>query len=1069
MATVTVSVLFTDLVGSTEFGARVGPETADETRREYFGLLRAAFGAHGGVEVKSGGDGLMVVFGAAAEALAGAVAAQRAIAVRNRRADEPLAMRVGVSAGDVELEGGDYFGLPVVEAARLCAVAAGGQILVSDLVRTLAGSRGGHDFGALGERSLKGVPDPVGVVEVGWAAQHDVSALPLPARLAVELERGPLFVGRVGELGRLRDAWKRAVSGSRQVLMLVGEPGIGKTRLAAQLAAEVHAAGCWVLYGRSDEVAGLPYQVFVEGLARVVADAPVEVLRRAVDRGGSDVQRIAPGLKERLGGLVEPPRLDAESERYRLFEAVAAFLAALAVSGPVLIVLDDLHWADEPSLLLFRHLLRMVDLGPVAVVATYRDTDLGRAHPLAAMLPDLLREPDVTRISLDGLTLDDVATLTGDAGARGLASRIHDETRGNPLFVREVLLGLDGDAVERVPEGVREAVGRRLSRLSEPANRMLGIAAVVGRDFTLPVVGMVTGLDDNALVDAVDDASEAGMVTEVPGTVDTYTFTHALVRSTLYEELSASRRVRLHRQVGEALETVAPADLVALSHHFLQAAPTGVTDKAVAYACGAAVQASDHLAFEEAARLYACAHACLDDTGEPDPGLRCELLTGEGDALMHAGQPEGGRAALRAAATLARELHDGPRLAAVAVAFAGFGISNVESATIEQLMLLDDALALVGDDDPTLRARLLARRATWRVYLLRREARVALAHDALTVARATGDDPAVAEAMVAMLYALLGPNDAVAAIAVAAELHELCRRVGDREKEFIALLLLASAYWLLGRYEEARSTEAAFLALADELRHPFAVVYATASRQREAYVRGDLDEAERLLAQLWSMADRAGFDAETALAFGASGVFGLAHLRGEHEQTIAVAEAIPDAGVFAPIRHPILALAYAMAGRLEDAQRELDVADAANFDDLLDEAVFVGVAVARVGACSLLHDTRHAGRLYDRLVRYASLDCTLETIVYHGSMEFWLGMLATTMGRPELAVGHFEAAVARHEKRATPPWVALAQANLAVALEARKAPGDAERAAGLRERATATTERLNMRSPWISR
>lgn len=1066
MATVTVSVLFTDLVGSTEFSARVGPETADEIRREYFGLLRAAFRGHGGVEVKSGGDGLMVVFGAAAEALAGAVAAQRAIAVRNRRADEPLAMRVGVSAGDVELEEGDYFGMPVVEAARLCAVAAGGQILVSDLVRTLAGSRGGHDFGALGARSLKGVPDPVGVVEVGWAAQHDISAL--PARLAVELERGPLFVGRVGELGRLRDAWKRAVSGSRQVLMLVGEPGIGKTRLAAQLAAEVHAEGCWVLYGRSDEVAGLPYQVFVEGLARVVADAPVEVLRQAVERGGSDVQRIAPGLNERLGGLAEPPRLDAEAERYRLFEAVAALLAALAVSAPVLIVLDDLHWADEPSLLLFRHLLRMVDLGPVAAVATYRDTDLGRTHPLAAMLPDLLREPDVTRISLDGLTLDDVVTLATDAGAPGLASRIHDETRGNPLFVREVLLGLDADAVDRVPEGVREAVGRRLSRLSEPANRVLGIAAVVGRDFTLPVVGMVTGLDDNALVDAVDDASEAGMVTEVPGTVDTYTFTHALVRSTLYEELSASRRVRLHRQVGEALETVAPADLVALSHHFLQAAPTGVTDKAVAYACGAAVQASDQLAFEEAARLYASARACLDDTGEPDPGLRCELLTGEGDALMHGGQPEGGRAALREAATLARELHDGPRLAAVAFAFAGVWVSVVEGV-IEQLTFLDDALALVGDDDPTLRARLLARRATWRVYLLQREARVALAHDALTVARATGDDPAVAEAMLVMVRALTGPDDAVATIAAAAELHELSRRIGDREKEFIGLLFLASAYWRLGRYEEARSTEAAFLTLADELRYPLAVLYATASRQRDAYVRGDLDEAERLLAQLWSMADRAGFDAETALAYGASGVFGLAHLRQDHEQTIAVAEAIPDAGVWAPLRRPLLALAYAMAGRLEDAQRELDLAAAADFDDLPDEVAFVHVAVARAGACTLLHDTTHAGRLYDRLVHYASLDCTLETIQYQGSMEFWLGMLATTTDRPELAVGHLEAAVARHEKRATPPWVALAQAHLALALEARRAPGDAERAAGLRQRATATTERLNMRSPWISR
>ncbi len=448
MAMVTVSVLFTDLVGSTEFSARFGPETADETRREHFGLLRAAFSAHGGVEVKTGGDGLMVVFGAAVDALAGAVAAQQTIALRNRRADQPLEMRVGVSAGDVELDEGDYFGMPVVEAARLCAVATAGQILASDLVRSLAGSRGGYDFGARGERSLKGLPDPVGVVEVRWTALHDVSAL--PSRLAVELERSPVFVGRVGELEQLRDAWKRAVSGSRQALMLVGEPGIGKTRLAAQLAAEVHTAGGWVLYGRSDEVAGLPYQVFVEGLARVVAEAPVEVLRQAVERGGSDVGRIAPGLSERLSGLAEPPRLDAESERYRLFEAVAALLASLAGYAPVLIVLDDLHWADEPSLLLLRHLLRMVDLGPVAVVATYRDTDLVRTHPLASMLPDLLREPDVARISLDGLTLDEVAVLATDAGAPGLAERIHNETRGNPLFVREVLLDLDSMALSAV-------------------------------------------------------------------------------------------------------------------------------------------------------------------------------------------------------------------------------------------------------------------------------------------------------------------------------------------------------------------------------------------------------------------------------------------------------------------------------------------------------------------------------------------------------------------------------------------------------------------------------------------
>jgi AAA ATPase-like protein len=352
--------------------------------------------------VKGLGDGIMATFAGAADAVDAAVAIQRAFDRHNRSASPAsrLDARVGISSGDVSFEDGDCFGAPVVEAARLCQAANGGQILVSQVVRLLVGSQAGYRFSGVGSLDLKGLPGPVDASEVAWAPEVGLS-IPLPA--AIERAAAFRFVGRRTELERLAGAWKKALSGRRTVVLVGGEPGIGKTRLMAETAQAVHPQGGVVLYGRCDEEPGLPYQPFAEALGRYVAACPAADLLDQLGPLGGEVTRLVPGLPSRVPGLDEPLRAEPETERYRLLEAVRDFMQGISQSAPVLLLLDDLHWAGKPTLLLLRHLLRAGEGDRLLVVATYRDSDVPRASPLAQTLADLRREADVERLSLRGL------------------------------------------------------------------------------------------------------------------------------------------------------------------------------------------------------------------------------------------------------------------------------------------------------------------------------------------------------------------------------------------------------------------------------------------------------------------------------------------------------------------------------------------------------------------------------------------------------------------------------------------------------------------------------------------
>ncbi len=650
----TVTVMFTDLAGSTAMRARLGEESADRLQGVHDALLTDAITTNGGRVVKHLGDGFMAAFPSAAGAVAAAVGLQQEIDRANRRgATEIMRVRVGISTGDVTFERGDCFGLPVVEAQRLEASAEPGTIRCADMVKLLARGRGRHEFVSLGELTLKGLAEPLPACEVRWT--------PLDEEVAsanIELGLPPVFAhagglpfsGREEVFEQLADAWKRCVAGGFETVLLAGEPGIGKTRLAQELAARVHGGAGLVLAGRCDEDVAVPFQAFGAALDWQLKQTTADARLAAIGDHGGDLVRLVPDLGSRVVGLPSALKDDADTERYRLFQAVQSWLSIGGLERPRLLVIDDLHWADKPTLLLLRHLIT----NPVAglmVLCTYRDTDVDRSHPLSSMLADFRRMPAVTRIAVSGLADDGVRDLLVRMGGHDLdsaglefAALVHRETSGNPFFVGEVLrhLAETGALVERdgrwtsdvrpeeagIPEGIREVVGRRLSRLGDDVEQVLRAAAVIGYEFDVDLLADVVGRSADDVLDALDTARATSLVIEVG--VDRHRFAHALVRETLHGELSASRRARQHRKVAEALEARHAGDLdtivADLATHWAEASAGGDPGRAIELARRAGAQANERGAWENAIRWYQSALELMEDQRAYDVERRHTLV-----------------------------------------------------------------------------------------------------------------------------------------------------------------------------------------------------------------------------------------------------------------------------------------------------------------------------------------------------------------------------------------------------------------------------------------------------------
>jgi class 3 adenylate cyclase len=819
--TETVTVVFTDLVGSTELASRLGHAAYEALRHEHFAALRAAVTKHGGSEVKTTGDGLMLRFDSVARAIAGAVAMQQAVASRNpapphlpalaslaaEGQDEgsTVQIRVGVSAGEATHDGGDLYGLPVVEAARLCAAAGAGQIVVSDVVRLMARGHG-HTFTTLGELTLKGLPEPLAAYEVRWEPLAP-EGLPLPPRLT--MPAAVAMVGRAAESEALAAAWAKATEGQRQVVLIAGEPGIGKTRLATEAALAAHAAGAAVLFGSCDEDVAAPYRPFVEALRHYVTHAPNDVLAAHVREHKGELGRLLPELGRRVAALPAPQVAAAETERYLLFEAVTGLLSEASQRQPIVLILDDLHWAGAPELLLLKHMLKSAMPLRLLIVGTYRDTDLLRTHPLAAALADFRRETGVQRLALHGLDEAAVVSLVTAAAGHALAEPgialarvLQRETEGNPFFIAEILRHLSESgtvfrAGERwmyagdvaglgIPESVKEVIGRRLGRLSEPAAKLLTLAAVIGRQFDLATLVRVAQEEEEAVLDALDEAMRVALVTELAGSAGQFSFTHALIRTTLYEELSATRRARLHRTVGEVLEELTRATpgarLAELAYHWLQATRVADAEKAIRYTRQAGDRALANLAFEEAAAHYERALGVLEPGDPQSIELRCDLLLALAEAQRRGGDVRY-RETVPAAAELARALGDGERLALAALTNARPGglLANVNLANESLIALYEEALAALDEGDSLVRARLLGQLAVELAYTPQVERRDALSRDAVAIARRLGDRGGLGEVLNLRLAAINHPFTLAERLALTAELAALAREVGSNE------------------------------------------------------------------------------------------------------------------------------------------------------------------------------------------------------------------------------------------------------------------------------------------------
>jgi predicted ATPase len=607
---------------------------------------------------------MMVAFRSASAAVECAVSMLQLIERRYRRAEEQLLVRIGLGAGESTVQNGEYFGMPSIEAARFCDKAPAAGILVTPAVRMLAARLEGIQFESVGELVFKGFPEPVEAFAVPWTKLADetagVGGCPLPPLLRAA--PSVAFVGRDEERSLMERSRAQARAGAQQVVLLSGEPGIGKSRLASFAAHGAHGEGFAVLWGACTEELAVPYEPWIAVCSQLVEHAPVELLERHVERHGGELARLARDLPRRLPGVPEPQTSDPETERFLLFSAVSGALVELAAAMPVCVVLDDLHWADAQSVALLKHVATSGGSSALQAIVAFRDSDLAPGHPLAAVLADLRRTEGVERIALEGLGATEVSEVMAaaaghelDAHGLALAGEIATETDGNPFFVGEVLRSLVesgrlryDEATERwiidrstplgLPESVRDVVGRRVERLGDETREVLTLGAVIGRSFDLDLLTRLVETPEGDLLDRLEAAVEASLLDESDERVGRFRFVHALINQTLYERLGATRRASVHHRVAVALEEWCEGDpgerVGELALHWRLAGADNA--KAGRYSALAGRRALDSLAPAQAARLFADALELLGEAGSAE---RCEALIGLGEAQQLTGDP----------------------------------------------------------------------------------------------------------------------------------------------------------------------------------------------------------------------------------------------------------------------------------------------------------------------------------------------------------------------------------------------------------------------------------------------
>jgi DNA-binding CsgD family transcriptional regulator len=895
----------------------------------------------------------------------------------------------------------------------------------------------------------------------------------------------PPLIGRRSELSGLRRRLERAGRGEGGIALVSGEPGIGKTRLLAEAAARAGADGWLVLGGRAYETEGMPpYLPVAEVLRAYLLVCPLDELRDLLGHGASEIARLVPEVRAYLPEL-PPAAPGQDDERYRVFESVTSFLLGIARTTPgsgLLLVLDDLQWADRPSLLLLQHLARRLAGSRLLVLAAYRTVEVEPSHPLAELLAALGREALADRFPLTPFSAEEVgalvAGLAGVTPVPAVAARIHAATEGNPFFALELtrdLLAAGCDVADagaaagvwHVPEGVRHVIERRLFRLSGEAQGVLRAAAVLGDGFAVDVLAATSGVGPLPLIDALDEAQRAGILREED---NAYHFSHALIRRTIYEGLTLARRQWLHRRAADALDSSYVRDerahVGAVAAHYRLAGPAADPERALAYTELAAESADCVFAWEEAATQWQATLALLP---AEDGRRRCDVLLALARARFRAGHQQTARETLLQATALARSLPAPDRFAEAALLY----VSEVAGGTDPmQVALLEEARRLLGEEESALRARVLAQLAGALYWSEAPERLLPLARQGVVIARRLEDRDALAYALVREYQLLRGPDHQEERFATGSAILQLALETGDRRRQMDGHE--ARMYVLLERGDlRAFDDEAHLYArLSAELRQPTQISNATLSRVMRTLLDGSLEQGRRLA--------RDAFEEQR-------GVENPYAERIYHWQLLmarwgmgwpeALAEGFRRFAAQSPVvtaYDAALAALYCESDRLDDAR--------ALFERVMGDDLTAGrrdyswflLMTLLAEACAALGDGRRAAGLAPLLEPYAGRNAAFHLVACFGAVDRLLGLLATAIARAglphpsgdadpwQVAADRFEAALAFNARLGAPCYLALTRRDAAAMLLARRAVGDERRAAELLRAALVTFDETGM-------
>jgi hypothetical protein len=934
---------------------------------------------------------------------------------------------------------------------------------------------------------------PASAEEVGRAltsilsSAGDLAAEDQPSVWPLDRLAAGVFVGRASELKKLRAGFDDALAGRPQILLLTGEPGSGKTATAEQLLTYAHVRGAEVLRAQCHEGEGAPaYWPWVQLLRGYVARRSPEQLVSVMGTGAAAIAQLDADIQQHLPELSGIPSLEPEPARFRLFDGVTTFFKNASGSRPIVVLLDDIHWADTPSLLLLQFLAKELRAARMLVIATYRNLVFNRKHPLMRTLGALAGQALDRRIELSGLSEADVARFIemtiGAQAPQRLVSTVYRETEGNPFFVKEVvrLLAATGqlDRVEQssswtitLPDGVREVVIGRLAQLSDSCHHLLEIASVMGREFEANVLEQAGELDRAPVADSLGEATAARLVTASAGMHGRYRFSHALIRETLYEGLTAVRRAQLHLQIGQALERIhgeaSDAHFAALAHHFFQAISLGQADKAITYAVRAGRRADRLLAYEEAVSQYEGALRALDLSGRPDDGRRCELLLTLGDAQTKAGLSDSARETFGQAAAWARQHGPVEQLARAALGLgAGTAARTRLGSAIDdfQIGLLREALARSSEVALPIRARLLAQ-LSLALYHSPAE-RTALSEQAVALARRADNSAAELAALYSRCIALEGFNDAQERLALATEIVQVAERAGDTEMALRGHYRCLRERLELADLPGVEQELVTYANLANELRQPRYLWYVPLCRASLACFRGRLSESESLTAEALAIGQRA--QDSNATLFCVVLRNAVLWLQGRFDESEVLLNSLVRKYPVIHSWRAQLARLYCFVGRIENARREFTKLARHDFDDLPIDGAYVSILSQLCTVSWFLSDKPHAEKLYRLLEPYGERNIVAgNTAISGGAVSFGLGMAAAANSWWDEAERRFRHAIDLNTRMEAWPWLVLTECGYAWMVVSRGQPGDRERAGELFEHVQTLSSELDM--SWVSK